>query len=66
MVTEHDSEIQEWPGDADPIATAACPLISAVFELTEHRSRERAAALTEILTAVDRIRAALRPRPSLN
>lgn len=57
-----DTELPE----ADEINSALCPLLVAVFDLTETNSPERARAMTEVLAVADRIREALRPRPRLN
>jgi hypothetical protein len=66
MVTEHDSEFRPWPSEPDPIRVAALPLIEVVMEMAAHGSHERAAALREILAAVERIKHALVPLPRLN
>jgi hypothetical protein len=60
-----DRSFEDWPGDGDPIRGAALPLIEAIFAVTRDGSSERAAALGELMSAVDRIRLALRPRPAL-
>jgi hypothetical protein len=65
MVIEHDSEFEPWPGEVDPIAVAACPLLACVMEMSESDSPERARAMTEVLVALDRVRAIL-ARPRLN
>jgi hypothetical protein len=41
-------------------------LIEVIFAATHGGSPERAAAMGELMLAVDRIRAALRPQPRLN
>jgi hypothetical protein len=64
MVAEF-SETDEVP-EADPIRGAILPLIEAIFAATHDGSVQRAAAMGELMSAVDRIRAALRPKPSLN
>ena len=64
MVAEF-SETDEVP-EADPIRGAILPLIEAIFVATHDGSRERAAAMGELMLAVDRIRAALRSQPRLN
>jgi hypothetical protein len=66
MAAEHDEGFEAWPAEADPIRGAILPLIEAIFVVTHVGSRERAAAMSELMLAVDRIRAALVPRPSLN
>jgi hypothetical protein len=62
-----DRSFEDWPGegDGDPIRLAALPLIEAIFAASTDGSSERAAALGELMSAVDRIRLALRPRPAL-
>jgi hypothetical protein len=60
-----DRTFEGWSSDGDPIRGAALPLIEVVFDLTAPGSSERAAALGELMSAVDRIRLALRPRPAL-
>jgi hypothetical protein len=61
-------ETDEVPeaGAGDPIRGAILPLIEAIFVATHGGSPERAAAMGELMLAVDRIRVALVPRPSLN
>jgi hypothetical protein len=61
-----DRSFADWPSDGDPIRGAALPLIEAIFAVTRDGSSERAAALSELMSAVDRIRAALRPKSRLN
>jgi hypothetical protein len=67
-MTERDEEVFEsWPGEtADPVRTAACPLLVCVLELTADDSKERARAVSEVLEVVERIRAALAPRRRLH
>ena len=60
---EHDVEFEDWPAEADQLRMYALPLIEHVFAVTAPDSPARAAAMGEIFTAVDRIRAALRPKP---
>jgi hypothetical protein len=60
-----DHSFEDWPSEGDPIRGAALPLIEAIFAVTRDGSSERAAALGELMSAVDRIRLALRPRPAL-
>jgi hypothetical protein len=61
-----DRSFEDWPSEGDPIRGAALPLIEAIFAVTRDGSSERAAALGELMSAVDRIRQALRPRPQLH
>jgi hypothetical protein len=65
MTVPEQTDFEEWPAEADPINTAICPLIAAVFELTADGSPERARAMNEVLALPARIRAALH-RPRLN
>jgi hypothetical protein len=64
MVTERD-ETDELSGDLDPINLAITPLIEHIFTVTTAASPERQRALTEVLTAAEKVRAALH-RPRLN
>jgi hypothetical protein len=64
MVAEF-SETDEVPEAADPISGGVLPLIEAIFVATHDGSPERAAAMGELMLAVDRIRVALRPKPRL-
>jgi hypothetical protein len=52
-------EVEQVPEAADAITPAIGSLIVAVMEATETGSPERARAMTEVLAAADRIRAAL-------
>jgi hypothetical protein len=62
-----DRTHEAWPdAEPDPIKTASLPLLEYVFAATTDGSVERATALGELMSAVDRIRAALRPRPQLH
>jgi hypothetical protein len=65
MVAEF-SETDEVPEVGDPIRGAILPLIEAIFAATHDGSVQRAAAMGELMLAVDRIRAALRPKPRMN
>jgi hypothetical protein len=61
-----DRTHEAWPdAEPDPIRTASLPLVEYVFAVTSDGSAERAAALSELMAAVDRIRVALRPKPRL-
>jgi hypothetical protein len=64
MVAEF-SETDEVP-EADSISVAICPLIEHIFAVTADGSAERQRAMTEILTAAEKVRAALRQAPRLN
>jgi hypothetical protein len=59
------SEFEDWPSEADPIRLAVLPLIQHVFAVTADGSVERGKALDVVLTAVEKVRAALRPQPRL-
>ena len=63
---EHDEADTEWPAEADPINAALCPLFEVVFSHTRDDSPERRRAISEVLAAGERIRAALVPKPRLN
>jgi hypothetical protein len=65
MVAEF-SQTDELPEAGDAIRGAILPLIEVIFAATHGGSPERAAAMGELMLAVDRIRAALRPQPRLN
>jgi hypothetical protein len=66
LVIERDEDsLERESPEADPIRTAAWPLIECVLELTADGSKERARAVSEVLELVERIRAALAPRPTL-
>ena len=56
------SEFEDWPVEVDAIRLAALSLIQHIFAVTAPDSPERAAAMGELMLAVDRIRAALVPR----
>jgi hypothetical protein len=59
------SEFEDWPVEVDAIRMAVLPLIQYVFAVTADGSAERGKALDVVLTAVEKVRAALRPRPRL-
>jgi hypothetical protein len=62
-----DRTHEAWAdAEPDPLRTAALPLLEYVFAATHDGSAERAAAMGELMSAIDRICAALRPRPRLN
>jgi hypothetical protein len=62
---ERDEGFEAWPAEADPINAAICPLITAVFDLSEPGSPERKAALIEVLQIGERVKRALVPAPRL-
>jgi hypothetical protein len=66
MTVPEQTDFEDWPAEADPIRGAILPLIEAIFVVTHDGSPERAAAMGELMLAVDRIRAALRSKPRLN
>jgi hypothetical protein len=66
MTAPEQTDFEDWPAAADPIRMAALPLIEAIFAATHDGSPERAAAMGELMLAVDRIRVALRPKQRLN
>ena len=61
-----EDSLERGAPEADPIRAAACPLIECVLDLTADGSKERARAVGEVLEVVERIRAALAPRPTVN
>jgi len=65
VMIERDEEFETRPRP-DPVREAACPLIECVLELTADGSKERARAVSEVLEVVERIRAALAPKPTIN
>ena len=67
-MTECDEEtgFEPWPGEVDPIHTAAWPLIECLLERTADGSKERARAVSEVLEVIERIRAELAPKPAIN
>jgi hypothetical protein len=60
-----DTDFENWPAGTDPVNTALLPLLEFVFVATADGSRERAAALGEVVAVAERIRAALAPKPRL-
>jgi hypothetical protein len=65
MAVECD-ETDELSGEIDPVNVAITPLIEHIFAVTAPDSAERKRALTEVLTAGEKVRAALQSRPRLN
>jgi hypothetical protein len=65
MTASEQTDFEPWPAEVDPINTAICPLIAAVFELTAPDSAERKAAMNEVLAAGERIKQALASKPRL-
>jgi hypothetical protein len=63
MVTEH-TELDDWP-EVDALRMAALPLIQHIFAVTADGSPKRAAAMNEVFAAIERIKQALRPRPTM-
>jgi hypothetical protein len=49
----------------DPVRSSLLPVIEVIFAHTRDGSVERKAALDAVLSACDRIRAALAPKPRL-
>ena len=66
MAAEHDETDIDWPAEVDPVNVAITPLIEHIFAVTSTASPERQRALTEALTAAEKVRVALRPAPRLN
>jgi hypothetical protein len=65
MTVERDETDTDWPAEVDPVSVAITPLIEHIFTVTSAASPERQRALTEVLTAAEKVRAALH-RPRLN
>jgi hypothetical protein len=66
MIAPDEADETEWPVEADPLAGSVLPMIEAIFTQTHDGSPERAAAMGELMSAVERIRAALKPKPRMN
>jgi hypothetical protein len=66
MVNEHDSEFEDWPAEVDLIRMAALPLIEHIFAVTADGSAERSKAMDVALAAIERVRRALAPKPTIN
>jgi hypothetical protein len=67
MVTEHDTELEDWPPAAvDPVRQSIGNLLVAIIESTAEGSPERARAMNEALHAHERIKDAMRDRPTIN
>jgi hypothetical protein len=62
MTIEHE-DWENRPPAADSINTALLPAIEHIFAVTADGSPERAAAIGEVLAAVERIKQALVPKP---
>jgi hypothetical protein len=56
----------ELPAAGDPIRAALLPMIEHIFAVTSDGSPQRAAAMNVALEAVERIGAALMPKPTVN
>jgi hypothetical protein len=57
---------EEWPAEADLIRMAALPLIEHIFAVTADGSAERKAAMDVALAAIERLKRALAPKPTIN
>jgi hypothetical protein len=67
MTVEHIDASDDAVIDlADSLNMAATDLLVCVLELTAEGSPERKRALIELMSSLDRIKAALRPIPRLN
>lgn len=64
-MTPVEADFEDWPGEADLIRMAALPLIEHIFAVTADGSAERSKAMDVVLTAAEKVRAALH-RPRLN
>jgi hypothetical protein len=65
VIERNEDELERESPEADPVRAAACPLIECVLSLTADGSPERARAVSEVLEVVERIRAAVAPKPTL-
>jgi hypothetical protein len=61
-----EPEVLPEVSEVDPVNGAIVALVELVVELTREDSPERKAAMTEVLAAAERIRAALKPKPRMN
>jgi hypothetical protein len=59
------SDFEDWPVEVDAIRLAVLPLIQHIFAVTVDGSTERGKALDVVLTAAEKVRVALRPKPLL-
>ena len=59
------ADFETSPGEADPIRMAALPLIEHIFAVTADGSAERSKAMDVVLAAIERIKQALAPKPTL-
>jgi hypothetical protein len=66
MATPVETDFEDWPAEVDAIRLAVLPLIEHIFAVTADGSAERGKAMDVVLAAIERVRAALVPRPSLN
>jgi hypothetical protein len=65
VTTERDDASDELP-EVDPLAGSILPMVESIFAATHEDSPERAAAMRELMSSVERIRSAMRPRSRLN
>jgi hypothetical protein len=63
--TETETET-DWPASTCAIRDAITSLLFEIIDGTATGSRERAKAMSAVLQAHERIRAALAPKPTLN
>jgi hypothetical protein len=66
MTVERDDSDELAVPAVDPVNTSLLPVIEHIFAVTVDGSPARHAALSEVLSACERIRAALAPKPRLN
>jgi hypothetical protein len=60
VTTEREDELEDWPEAGDPLRIAVAKLILTVMQLSTSEP-QRARAVTEVIEAETRIRAALKP-----
>jgi hypothetical protein len=65
-MTERDEGFEAWPAKVDPIRNAIGQLLVTIIESTAEGSPERARAMNEALHAHERIKDAMRDRPTIN
>jgi hypothetical protein len=65
VIAPDDSDT-DWLAAADPVSTSLVPAIEHIFAVTADGTPERRAALDAVLSACERIKAALVPKPRLN
>jgi hypothetical protein len=64
-VTPVEADFEDWPAEVDGLRMSALPLIEHIFAVTADGSAERGKAMDVVLAAIERVRAALQPKPRL-